>query len=109
MSAPRATAQLIATLQAAPALVATDIAVDAGPRQPGGGVIGTGADETLVGTAGNDTLDGQGGNDSLEGDDGNDTLDVGPGLDTLDGGFGSDTYYVTGGDVITDLGGVDTI
>ena len=125
-------AQLIATLDGAPALLATDINVfgNAAPPPPppsdqtingtagndslvgGAGndtINGLGGDDTLIGLAGNDSLSGGDGNDSLGGGDGNDTLDGGAGVDTLDGGLGNDTYIVTGGDQVTDSGGTDTV
>lgn len=99
-----AAAALIATLQGAPSLAATDIfAINTNP------LVGTNGDDWLVGTPGNDTLDGLGGNDTLEGQAGNDTviggdgadllqgqngndsLSGGSGIDTLDGGLGNDT------------------
>jgi Ca2+-binding RTX toxin-like protein len=99
-----AAASLIATLQGAPSLAATDIfAINTNP------LVGTNGDDWLVGTPGNDTVDGLGGNDTLEGQagadtviggdgadllqgqDGNDSLSGGMGIDTLDGGLGNDT------------------
>ena len=93
---------LVATLQGAPALAATDIVVTG----PSGSttIQGTEGNDTLTGTPGNDTIDGRGGNDvinglegadSLIGGTGNDTLDGGAGTDTLDGGLGDDTYVTT--------------
>ena len=107
-------AQLVATLQGAPSLLATDIVViGAG----GGGA--TSGDDTLVGTEGNDTIDGLAGNDSISGlggDDsliggeGDDTLDGGSGANALNGGIGNDTYIVSGGsNTIQDTGGIDTV
>ena len=76
-------AQLIATLQGAPGLLASDIVVfgDA----PSGQVInGTSGADTLSGTAGNDTINGLGGNDLvLAGSTG--------GADVVDGGAGFDS------------------
>ena len=87
-------AQLIATLQGAPTLVASDITV-----------IGQGApvstqptegDDSLTGTQGNDTIDGRGGNDTLRGLGGADVLIGGLGNDVFEGGAGNDT--MSGGD-----------
>ncbi len=105
--------ELIATLQGAPSLTATDIEIVNGSTGGGGeGVhlVGTPGDDTLVGGSGNDTLEGLAGNDSLVGLDGHDILDGGDGADTLDGGEGNDTYLGGGSeDVIVDSGGVDTL
>jgi Ca2+-binding RTX toxin-like protein len=93
--------QLIATLQGAPSLAATDIVVANGSGGTGGSVInGTEGDDSLVGTAGNDTINAFGGND---------TLDGGPGADQLNGGTGNDRYIVTAGDTVSDPSGVDTL
>jgi Ca2+-binding RTX toxin-like protein len=90
--------QLIATLQAAPALAATDIAVDNGT--PGSAINGTPGNDSLTGTTGGDTIDGGAGNDTINGsagDDsilggtGNDSLVGAEGVDTLRGGEGNDT------------------
>ncbi|HWI36811.1 MAG TPA: calcium-binding protein, partial [Burkholderiales bacterium] len=95
------TPQLLATLQGAPSLAATDIVVVNGSGGTGGSVInGTEGDDSLVGTAGNDTLNGFGGND---------TLDGAGGADQLNGGSGDDRYVVTAGDTISDPSGVDTL
>src|SRR6185312_2173016 len=56
--------QLVATLQGAPGLTASDIVV-------------TGSANTIMGTAGDDSLTGTQGDDSIDGGDGNDTLDGG--------------------------------
>ena len=103
------TAQLIATLQGAPALSATDISVVNGSA--GGMVInGTDGNDSLVGAGGNDTINGFAGNDTLIGNAGDDLLDGGADIDRLDGGQGNDTYVVTAGDVIVaDPGGIDTV
>src|SRR5262249_9389856 len=105
--------QLVATLQGAPALAATDIVVTG---QSGSTIQGTEGNDTLIGTAGNDTIDGRGGNDLISGLDGadsliggagNDTLDGGAGTDTMDGGLGEDTYIVNkqDADVLNDAAG----
>jgi len=100
-------AQLIATLQGAPTLVATSITVD---NAPGGQTItGTAGNDTLFGTAGNDSISGLAGADQLNGLGGNDTLDGGAGIDALSGGLGDDTYVVTAGDLLDELGGIDTV
>jgi Ca2+-binding RTX toxin-like protein len=98
-------AQLIATLQGAPALVGTDIAVENGS---GGRLItGTPGDDSIDGTAGNDTIMGEGGADTIHGAGGDDWIDSGPagedvnwmfgdgGNDTLVGGADSD--FLDGG------------
>jgi len=79
-------AQLIATLQGAPSLVAADITVINGSGGGGGGstINGTSGNDTLTGTSGNDTLNGLGGNDTLVGSGGTDFYDGGTGFDTLD-------------------------
>lgn len=75
-------AQLIATLQGAPALTATGIAAygEGGTTPPPGGA--TNGDDSLVGTPGNDTIDGLAGDDLLIGGDGVDTVIGGAGTDT---------------------------
>src|SRR4051812_16937287 len=94
--------QLIATLQVAPALAATDIVVTG---QTGPNVIqGTAGDDSLTGTLGNDSIDGLGGNDTIDGSDGDDSLDGGTGDDSLVGGAGSD--QLVGGDGNDTLVGV---
>jgi len=80
--------QLVATLQGAPALTATDIAATgAGSSNT---INGTAGNDSLVGTEGSDLINGFGGNDTLEGRGGNDTLDGGDGDDSLNGGGGAD-------------------
>jgi Ca2+-binding RTX toxin-like protein len=121
-------AQLIATLQGAPALSATDIVV-VGEAEPGGShIVGTEGDDNLIGTAAADLIEGLGGNDSLfgglgedelRGGDGNDTLNGrdDPGslgdsaADTLDGGMGDDAYlvYDLNDSILADPGGIDTV
>jgi Ca2+-binding RTX toxin-like protein len=101
-------ARLVAILQGAPMLAASDIAVMGGSEP--GPVAGTPGDDTLVGTNGNDTIDGLGGNDSISGLGGDDSLIGGAGNDTLDGGTGNDTLEGgTGDNVYLDAGGIDTI
>ena len=84
-------ALLIATLDGAPPLAATDIEVING----GGG--GGGGGEHIVGTSGNDTLNGTAGNDHIEALGGNDTVNVVPadgyGDDLVDGGAGTDSLF----------------
>jgi Ca2+-binding RTX toxin-like protein len=98
---------LIGTLQGAPSILATDIAVI------GSGVNGTAGNDSIDGTSGNDTINGLGGNDtingqdgpdSLVGGDGNDSILGGLGQDTLEGGAGNDTLY-GGGDLDFIMGG----
>ena len=84
-------AQLIATLQGAPTVGATDITIINGSGGGGGVIMGTSGNDSLTGTAGNDTIDG------------------GAGADTINGMAGNDTYFVTSGDVLQDSGGIDTI
>jgi Ca2+-binding RTX toxin-like protein len=103
-------AQLIATLQGAPELRATDIVV-VGQGQPNSGQ-GTAGNDSLTGTAGDDLLQGLAGDDTLNGLAGNDTLDAGTGGDLLVGGTGNDTYIVDGpGDTVVENAGegIDTV
>jgi Ca2+-binding RTX toxin-like protein len=118
-------AALIATLQDAPAVLASDIEVFNGST-PGESIQGTPGDDNLTGTAGDDTVDGLGGNDTIAGAGGQDLLIGGAGndhlfgnvntdRDTLDGGTGDDTYHIDFFDgtpqnvVLVDAGGVDTV
>jgi trimeric autotransporter adhesin len=94
-----AQSQLIATLQGAPALAATDIGVIAGTNS--GSVIGTAGNDTISGTSGDDIIDGLAGNDRIEGDpvegpSGHDSIIGGSGNDTINGRGGNDTLL--GGD-----------
>ena len=84
-SATDGDAKLIARLDGAPTLAATDIEVVNGTAAPSGQVInGTAGNDTLSGTAGNDTISGLGGNDLfLAGANG--------GSDTIHGGTGTDS------------------
>src|SRR5205823_2999747 len=87
-------AQLIATLQGAPALAATDIAVINGTTPTPTPINGTAGNDSLVGTAGNDTINGF---------DGNDTIDGGAGADSMVGSLGDDIYFVdNAGDVVVE-------
>src|SRR6266850_1856903 len=80
-------AQLIATFQGAPTLVASDLNVfgtptpTPTPTPTGQTITGTSGNDSLVGGTGNDTIDGLAGNDTLEGRGGNDSfiLDAAPG------------------------------
>jgi Ca2+-binding RTX toxin-like protein len=104
--------QLIATLQGAPALAASDIVVNNGttPPPPTGQLItGTAGNDSLTGTEGNDSISGLAGNDTINALGGDDTLDGGSGNDNLNGALGNDTYIVTAGDVLSDTGGIDTV
>jgi Ca2+-binding RTX toxin-like protein len=80
------TAQLIATLQGAPSLSATDITVANGsstqPPAAGQNLSGTSGNDTLVGGTDNDTIYGNSGNDWIEGRGGNDRLSGGSGQDS---------------------------
>ena len=129
-------AQLVATLQGAPALAATDIEVINGTAAGGATegddtLVGTPVDDTIDGLGGNDSISGLAGNDSLRGGDGDDTLVGGDGNDTLDangpvaefnsdfnnvldGGLGDDTYIVAttasaGDTILADPGGHDLV
>ena len=100
-------AQLIATLQGTPALVASDINVF-GSAAPAGQVIN--------GTAGNDSLAGGPGNDTVNGLAGDDSIDGAGGNDLLTGGSGSDSFFFASmpananADTITDFAsGADKI
>ena len=89
-------AQRIAILERAPALTATDFAVDEVTAPAAGQVInGSAGNDSLEGDAGDDTLVGMGGDDTLAGAGGNDSIDGGNGIDSLIGGSGNDT--LTGG------------
>jgi len=108
--------QLIATLQGAPGLLATDIAIINGsatpppPPPPGGQTInGTTGNDNLTGTAGNDTINALAGEDRLEGLAGNDSLSGSTGHDTLLGGDGNDTLNGGGwSDNLTGGAGADS-
>ena len=96
-------AQLIATLQDAPALSATSIAVI--DSRLSGPIEGTAGDDWRAGADGfvNDVFHGNGGNDRFEGRKGNDTIDGGDANDTLDGGAGVDLIVGgAGNDVLKD-------
>ena len=86
------TAQLIATLEGAPALAAADL-VASNAGSPGVRLTGTAGNERLDGGGGNDTLEGLGGNDTLVGAGSHDVLQGGAGSDSMSGGDGSDTLY----------------
>jgi Ca2+-binding RTX toxin-like protein len=115
-------AQLVATLQGTPALVATDVvAMTSHPVGTSGNdsLVGGEGDDTLEGLGGNDTLDGGlhndvllggDGNDSLLGGEGSDQLSGGAGADTMNGGLGNDSYNDAQPiDVLTDPGGTDIV
>jgi trimeric autotransporter adhesin len=76
--------QLIATLEGAPTLVATDIEI----------INGSAFGQVINGTPGNDSLTGTEGDDTINGLGGNDTLDGAGGADSLVGGTGDDVYIV---------------
>jgi serralysin len=78
--------QLIATLQGAPALAATDIEVVNGSNPPGSTINGTAGNDVLAGGDGNDTINGFGGNDTIlaGGSGGEDLVDGGSGRDSID-------------------------
>jgi trimeric autotransporter adhesin len=100
-------AQLIATLEGAPALTATHIEViGQGGSTP---IQGTAGNDSLTGTEGNDSISGLAGSDTINALGGDDTLDGGAGIDSLNGGLGNDVYIVTAGDVLSESGGTDTV
>jgi Ca2+-binding RTX toxin-like protein len=77
--------QLVATLQGAPALAATDIEIVDGSNPPGSVINGSAGNDQLAGGEGNDTLNGFGGNDTiLAGGGGEDFVDGGSGRDSID-------------------------
>ncbi|HEX6363996.1 MAG TPA: calcium-binding protein, partial [Albitalea sp.] len=81
---------LLARLEGAPSLAATDIEV---VNVPFGEMIdGTSGNDSLTGTAGDDIITAFGGADTLNGAGGNDWLDGGPGQDNLTGGAGADSF-----------------
>ena len=102
-------AVLIATLQNAPTLLATDIAVENGSSGGGGGGGGstpTAGNDSLTGTAGNDSINGLAGNDTINGLAGMDTIDGGTGVDSMVGGDDDDIFIVDNtGDVVVELEG----
>ena len=111
-------AQLIATLQGAPSLAASDIAIINGSGGGGGGPVinGTSGNDVLVGGDGAEAINGLAGNDTLSGGGGNDTVNGGDGLDRLTGGAGADDFAFTSdvrsfnSDVITDfVSGIDRL
>jgi Ca2+-binding RTX toxin-like protein len=81
-----AAVQLVATLQGAPSLAATDIAVVNGTTPSGEVINGTSGNDTLAGTDGNDTINGLGGNDLFlaGGSGGADMTDGGAGFDSIE-------------------------
>jgi Ca2+-binding RTX toxin-like protein len=80
-------AQIVATLQGAPALDASQIRIVNGLSQ-----TGTSGNDVLTGTSRNDTIDGLGGNDAIYAGEGTDWLEGGSGTDTLEGGAGPDNF-----------------
>jgi Ca2+-binding RTX toxin-like protein len=94
-------AQLIATLQGAPVLIATDIIVFGGAGA--GPINGTEGDDSITGTGGNDTMNGLGGDDDLMGEGGDDVISGGAGNDFLLGGEGTDS--LSGGEGNDSLAG----
>ncbi|WP_051940195.1 putative Ig domain-containing protein [Stenoxybacter acetivorans] len=75
-------------------------------------LYGGNGDDWVTGDSFNDVLYGEAGNDNLSGDDGNDILDGGIGNDGLVGGDGDDCYVFSGlfgQDIVTDMGGADTL
>src|SRR5205085_1488548 len=102
-------AELIATLQGAPGLVASDIYVFGAPTPtPTPSTInGTEGDDSLVGTSGNDTINGLGGNDAINGNGGADVLNGGSGNDNI---FSGDFFNSSdAGDQLIGGDGDDTL
>ncbi len=102
-------AQLIATLQGAPALSAADIVAFGAPAS--GTIFGTEGNDSLLGTGGNDTIDGRGGNDTIDGTGGADRLIGGAGNDSMVGGW-NDFAFARGydpGDSFSGGDGDDTL
>ena len=83
-----AEALLVAVLDGAPALSATDIDVINGTSQEGEHIVGTSGNDTLTDTPGDDTIEGLGGNDTI--------IIAHGGEDTIDGGSGYDTISFYG-------------
>jgi Ca2+-binding RTX toxin-like protein len=77
-------AQLVATVQDAWTVAATDIEVINGTAAAGQVINGTAGNDNLVGAGGNDTINGLAGSDTLVGSAGTDFYDGGTGFDTLD-------------------------
>jgi len=101
-----APAQLIAVLQGAPVVTATDIYVDV--VDPNLVMQGTAGDDSMSGASGHDTLSGLGGSDTLEGRHGDDRLNGGAGNDSLIGNAGADLLRGEDGDDTLDgASGVD--
>ena len=100
---------LVATLQGAPALTASDIVVVNGSTTAGVSRDGTAGNDSMAGTSGDDTLYGAAGNDTLIGLGGNDQLDGGFGSDSMTGGDGNDTLFGGIGNRYDDAGAVDTL
>jgi Ca2+-binding RTX toxin-like protein len=89
-----ASARLVAVLEGAPALAATDIVIETG-RLPGAVIYGTNAGNWIIATQYDDTIRGLGGNDQIEGLMGDDSIYGGDGKDWIKGGGGND--FVSGG------------
>jgi Ca2+-binding RTX toxin-like protein len=87
-------AEIIATLQGAPVVTATDIEVVNGDPagNPGVTFTGTNGSDTLTGGAGDDTLRGLGSSDRLFGNGGDDWQEGGTGQDWHTGGAGADSF-----------------
>jgi Ca2+-binding RTX toxin-like protein len=88
-------AQLIATLQGAPSVAATNIEVINGTAPTNQTIIGTSGNDVLTGGAGNDFMQGGDGADTMNGGAGNDTMSGNNGVDRVAGGAGNDR--VSGG------------
>ena len=99
-------AQLIATLQGAPGLVATDIAAQ-GSTGGGSTISGTAGNDSLTGTTGDDTILGLGGDDVVNGNTGSDSLNGGDGNDLITGG--GEPFAEDGPDIYVGGNGDDTM
>jgi len=105
-----ASAFLLATLDGAPSLAATDVYVINGGLGPT--IIGTAGGDSLAGgdennsiyaRAGNDTIQGGAGFDQIFGEEGDDVIDGGDDTDWIFGGIGNDSMLGGDGDDVFDL------
>ena len=99
--------QLIATLQGAPTLAATDIHVVDGSNPDGMVINGSAGNDQLSGGEGNDTINGFGGNDTIfaGGSGGDDLVDGGSGRDSIDFRFTAQSGIVADFGAGTIVGG----
>jgi serralysin len=92
---------LVAILESAPSLVATDIEVVNG-SPPGEVINGTSGNDTLTDTTGHDTINGLAGNDTINGGSGgSDIVDGGSGRDSLQFMSATSAVVVTSGGFVT--------